>query len=164
MKLNVIRYSMIFLLIGSVALGAGRADERHKEWIEIESFPWGIALGQTARVSVAQFVFLDGSVRMVNPTIARIQLLDAEGEIVAQSDEIRVEPGKTRFWDAPYEQISGVREPTGRIQLRARVLFEKRSFDRDHPPLVTLEIFDSATGATKGPLLTIGSATGRHIE
>lgn len=148
MKHNMIRYSMLVLLIGSVALGVGRADERHKEWIQIESFSWGIAPGQTARVSV-QFTFVDGSVRTVRPPVAHIQLLDTEGEVVAQSDEIRVEPGQTRFWDAPHEQIAGAREPTGRLQLQARILFEKRSFDRERPPLATLEIFDSGTGVTE---------------
>jgi hypothetical protein len=144
MKHNIIRYSMIVLLIGSVALGAGRPDR--PEMLDLNGVSFGITPGQTARVSVAQFVFVDGSVRFVS---ASIQLLDTEGEVVAQSEEIRVGPGKTRFWDAPYEQIGGVREPgTGRLQLRARILFEESSFDRDRPPLVALELFNSSTGVT----------------
>ena len=150
MKHNVIRYSMIVLLIGSVALGVGRADERHREEIIIESLSWGIAPLQTARIGVVNFVFADGSVRRNDPIIVRFQLLDTEGEVVAQSDAISVAPGKTRFWDAPYDQIGGVREPTGRLQLRGRVLVTTSSFGLERPR-ATLEIFDSSTGATSGP-------------
>lgn len=150
MKHNVIRYSMIVLLIGLVALATGRANAQDgQSEIIIESLSWGITPGQTARVSVVQFVFADGSVRMVNPTVARIQLLDTEGEVVAQSDEITVEPGKTRFWDAPYEQIGGVREPgTGRLQLRARILVETNAGSQSRHLAPTVELFDSSTGVT----------------
>jgi hypothetical protein len=154
MKLNRIRYGMIVLLIGSVALTAGRANaqRRHDTEIQIDSYSWGISPGEVARIAVTNQMnqitsFQDASgIYTVN---ARIQLLDTEGEVVAQSDEISVEPNKIRFWDVSYEQISGVREPNGRLQLRARILFESRSFDRDQPPLLSLEIFDSSTGATR---------------
>ncbi len=155
MKHNVIRYSMIVLLIGLVGLTAGRADaQENGRHIGLLSRSWGIARGQTLRASVVNAALADGSVRFLNPSI---QLLDMEGEVVAQSGEIRVEPGQTRFWDAPYEQILGAREPTGRLQLRARILFEKRSFDRNRPPLVTLEIFDPSTGVTSlyNPFITV---------
>lgn len=42
-------------------------------------------------------------------------------------------------------QIGGLREPTGRLQLRVRVLFGKESFDRDRRLQATLETFDSST-------------------
>jgi hypothetical protein len=156
MRHNIIRCSLIVLLIASFALGDGRANARDRQTNEImiESPPWGITSGHTARICVG---LGDGSVRLVS---AGIQLLDKEGEVVAQSDEIRVEPGKIRFWDASYEQISGVREPNGRLQLRARILFDERSFDRERPPVVTVEIFDS-TGATN---LFLSCSTGRHIN
>jgi prepilin-type processing-associated H-X9-DG protein len=166
MKHNVIRYSVIVLLIGLVAVAADRANAQinHSNEIMGESFSWGIARSQTARVSVMNVAFADGSVKTVR---GRIHLLDTDGEVVAQSDEIRVEPGQTRFWDAPYEQIIGAREPTGRLQLRARILFEKRSFDRNRPPLVTLEIFEPSTGVTTlyNPFVTvdyIDSTTGQR--
>ena len=171
MKHNVIRYGMIVLLIGLVALAAGRANAQagHQSEIIVESFSWGLSSGQTARISVAaQFLLGDGSVRTIDPAIARIQLLDTEGEVVAQSDEIRVEPGKTRFWDAPYEQIGGVREPTGRLQLRSRITFRQLGgaplLDRHRPPLVTLEIFDSSTGVTHNSTFYNPFVTVDYIE
>jgi prepilin-type processing-associated H-X9-DG protein len=150
MKHNVTRYSMIALLIALVVLTAGPANAHGGHRIEILSFSWGITPGQTARVSVANFVFLDGSVRSNHPAVVRIQLLDTEGEVVAESDEIRVEPGQTGFWDAPYEQIGGVREATGRLQLRARI--EVKTNAGSQPPQLgpALELFDSSTGVTRG--------------
>jgi hypothetical protein len=151
MKHRLTRFGMLVLLIGLIALAAGRASGQsgHHGEIIVESSSWGISSGQTARISVVHLPGLgDGSVRTNDPAIVRIQLLDTEGQMVAQSDDIRIEPGKTRFWDAPYEQIAGAREPTGRLQLRARLVLERRSSDRHHPPVVTLDIFDSSTGAT----------------
>jgi hypothetical protein len=165
MKHHVIRYGMIVLLIGLVALAAARANAQSGPQGEIivESFSWGLSSGQTARISVVHLLG-DGSVRTNDPAIARIQLLDTEGQEVAQSDDIRVEPGKTRFWDAPHEQIGGVRERTGRLQLRARIVLERRSFDRHRPPLVTLEIFDSSTGVTNQSTLYNPFVTVDYIE
>ena len=151
MKHDLIRYGKIVLMISLVTLSAGRANaqERHRNEIHLESLSWGMSSGQTVRVNVVNFVFSDGSVRASDPVIARIQLLDTEGEVVAQSQQITVASGKTRFWDAPYEQIGGVRGPNGRLQLRARILVEEGSLDRNRPPLASLEIFDYSTGATK---------------
>ena len=161
---RVIRYGMIVLLIGWVALAAGRANAQSGgREIILESFSWGLSSGQTARISVVHLLG-DGSVRTNDPVIARIQLLDTEGEMVAQSDDIRVEPGKTRFSDAAYEQIGGVREPTGRLQLRARIVLESRSLDRHRPPLVTLEILDSSTGVTTQSTLYNPFVTVDYIE
>jgi prepilin-type processing-associated H-X9-DG protein len=152
MKINVIRYCMIVLLIGLVVLAAGRANaqNRPRNEIHLESLSWGMSSGQTARVSVVNFVFLDGSVRSNDPVIARIQLLDTEGEVIAQSDEIRVAPGQTRFWDVPRELLP-VGEPTERLQVRTRILVTTGSFDvdRNRPPLAPrVELIDSGTGRT----------------
>src|SRR5262245_2477027 len=147
MKHNYIRYSMIVLLIGSGALTAGRANARENEkHIELLSSPHGITSGQTARGMVV--CLGDGSVRLLSESItARFQLLDTEGEVIAQSDEIRVAAGQTRFWDVPREVLP-TGEPTGRIQVRARIVVTTRSPDSDLSFLATLEIFDSSTGVT----------------
>ncbi|MCM3900161.1 MAG: hypothetical protein ND866_00490, partial [Pyrinomonadaceae bacterium] len=87
MKHYVIRYSMIVSLIALVGLAAGRANAQHRNEIIIESLSWGITSGQTARISVLNAVPLDGSTLLNDPVIARIQLLDTEGEVIAQSDE-----------------------------------------------------------------------------
>jgi hypothetical protein len=146
MKRNVIRSSMIVLLIGLVALAASRAnaDDRHRNWVQLDSLSWGISGRQTARVSVLNPGPAEGSVGTVR---ARIQILDAEGEVIAQSNEIEVAPGKIRFWDVPREQLPAG-EPTGRIQVRARIVVTTESFSPDYNPFVTVEVYETATGVT----------------
>jgi hypothetical protein len=162
MKFNVIRYTMIVMLIGLIALAAGRANAQsaHRNEIHIESLSWGMSWGQTARASVANFVFLDGSDRTSHAVIARIQLLDMEGEMIVESDEMRVEPGKTRFWDVSRDQMWLEGETgTGRIQVRARIVVTTSSFDERQQPRLgaTLEVIDSATGRTVSynPFITV---------
>ena len=130
MKHNVIRYSMIVLLIGLVALAAGRtyAQERG-QWIEVLSYSWGFTRGETARISVTLRRLANPQQPPVN---ARIQLLDAEGRVISQSDEIRVGPGQIRFWDAPRDLIPVPGESgTGRLQVRTRMLVTTSSMDFD---------------------------------
>lgn len=157
MKHNVTRYSLLVLLVGFSALADGQVYARQqRNWIAIQSLSWGMSNGQTARLSAANFVFVDGSVRSGDPSvvdipvIVYIQLLDQDGEVLAQSDEIRVEPGQTRFWDAPRESLPAG-ESTGRLQLRARILITTGSADLDGgalPLALTLELIDSGTGRT----------------
>jgi hypothetical protein len=148
MKHRVIRYSMIVLLIGLIALAAGRAYAQEQgQWIEALSYSWGFARGETARISITLQ-------RLANPqqpaVSARIQLLDMEGGVISQSDEIRVEPGQIKFWDAPRDLIPVSGEPrTGRLQVRTRILVTTLSFDFDTESLIsTIEIIDSNTGRT----------------
>jgi hypothetical protein len=155
MKHNIIRYGMIVLLIGLIALTAGRANaqDRHRNEIIIESFSWGMSTGQTTRLSGANILMGDASTRTDDPVIMRIQLLNKDGEVIAQSDEIRIEPNKIGSWDVTREQLPAG-ELTGRTQVRARIFAEfitTEPFDvnRDRPPLaLTLELIDSGTGRT----------------
>lgn len=148
MKHSVIRYSMIVLLIGLVALAAGRAYAQEQgRWIEVLSYSWGFARGETARISVMLR-------RLANPqqpaVSARIQLLDTEGRVISQSDEIRVEPGQIKFWDAPRGLIPVPGEPrTGRLQVRTRMVVTASATDFDTESLMpTIEIIDDITGRT----------------
>jgi hypothetical protein len=148
MRHKVIRYSMIVLSIGLVVLTSGRAyAQEHGQWIELLSYPWGLARGETARISVTLR-------RLANPqqpaVSARIQLLDTEGRVISQSGEIRVESGRIRFWDAPRDLITVSGEPgTGRLQVRTRILVTTLSYDLDTVSLMpTIEIIDGITGRT----------------
>src|SRR5215475_15358306 len=148
MRHNIIRYSMIVLLIGLVALAAGRANaQTDQKYIELLSYSLGFAPGETARISVTLR-------RLANPQLppinARIQLLDTEGGVIAQSDEIKVEPGQIRFWDAPRDLIPVSGEPrTGRLQVRTRIVVTASATDFDTDSLMpTIEVIDGATGRT----------------
>jgi hypothetical protein len=148
MKHNIIRYSMIVLLIGLVALAAGRANaQTDQQYFELLSYSFGFAPGETARISVTLR-------RLANPELppinARIQLLDTEGGVIAQSDEIKVEPGQIRFWDAPRNQIPVSGEPgTRRLQVRARMVVTTSATDFDPESVMpAIEIIDANTGRT----------------
>jgi hypothetical protein len=148
MKDNVIRYGMIVLLIGLVALAAGRANaQTDQKYIELLSYSLGFAPGETARISVTLR-------RLANPELppinARIQLLDTEGKVIAQSDEIKVEPGQIRFWDAPRNQIPLSGEPgTRRLQVRTRIVVKASATDFDPESVMpAIEIIDGITGRT----------------
>ncbi|HEV2664254.1 MAG TPA: hypothetical protein VG324_05050 [Blastocatellia bacterium] len=148
MKHNVIRYGMIVLLIGLVALAAGQANaQTDQKYIELLSYSFGFAPGETARMSVTLR-------RLANPELppinVRIQLLDTEGRVISQSDEIRVEPCQIRFWDAPRNLIPVAGEPgTGRLQVRTRIVVTAPTTDFDTESLMpTIEIIDGSTGRT----------------
>ena len=150
MKHIVIRYSMIVLLIGLVALAASRtsAQTRPDDGLVFLSGSFGMTPELTARISVAHFG--DGSVRILTPAITTIQILGPEGNVIAQSDEIRVEPGKIRYWNASgYQILSAGHQGLGHLQVRARILVNTGDVDDAQPPLaLTLELIDSGTGRT----------------
>src|SRR5262249_8519006 len=120
-----------------------------QKYIELLSHSWGFTRGETARISVTLQ-------RLANPQLpdapvsARIQLLDTEGGVIAQSGEIILERGKIRFWDAPRNLIPAAGEPgTGRLQLRTRILVTTSSIDFDPKSLMpTIEVIDGITGRT----------------
>jgi hypothetical protein len=147
-KQALIRYSMIVLLIGLVALAAGRANaQTDQKYFELLSYSLGFAPGETARISVTLRRLANPEPPPIN---ARIQLLDTEGRVIAQSDEIKVEPGQIRFWDAPRNQIPVSGEPiTGRLQVRTRIVVTASATDFDPESVMpTIEIIDGITGRT----------------
>src|SRR5262245_20712105 len=150
MRHRVIRYSMIVLLIGLVAMAAGRtyAQAQPDNGLVFLGSSFGITPELTARISVAHFG--DGSVRILTPAITTIQILDPEGNVIAQCDEIRVEPGKIRYWNASgYQILSAGHQGLRRLQVRARILVNTGDVDDAQPPLaLTLELIDSGTGRT----------------
>ena len=148
MKRHIIRCSLIILLVGLVALTPGRANAQSNQYIELLSYSFGMIQGQTARISIT-LPRLAKPQLPDDPVSTRIQLLDTEGEVIAQSSEIKVAPGQTRFWDVPHSQLSASREPGGRSQLRARMLITTLSADRERPSVMPqIEVIDDITGGT----------------
>jgi hypothetical protein len=150
MKHNVIRHSMIVLLIGLVALAAGRANaQTDQKYFELLSYSFGFAPGETARISVTLRRPATPELPEI-PASVRIQLLDTEGRVISQSDEIRVEPGQIRFWDAPRNEIPVSGEPgTRRLQVQARMVVTTSATDFDPESVMpTIEIIDGITGRT----------------
>jgi hypothetical protein len=150
MRHSVIRYSMIVLVIGLVAMAAGRtyAQTQPDNGFVFLGGSFGITPELTARISVAHLG--DRSVRIGATAITTIQILDPEGNVIAQSDKIRVEPSKIRYWNASgYQILSAGHEGIGRLQVRARILVNIGDVDDAQPPLaITVELIDSGTGRT----------------
>jgi hypothetical protein len=148
MKHNFLRYIAVVLLIGVGALPPGRAYALQQDRrIELLSFPYGVASGQTVRTSMFNPSFVGGVF-----VAARIQLLDMEGEVIAQSDEIRIGPGKIRFWDVSRDQLRAEGDPgTGRLQVRTRILVTTTPLDANcnqQPLAPTVELINPSTGET----------------
>jgi hypothetical protein len=148
MRGSAIHCSVALLAAAFVGLASAEAnaqgDQEHRQ-TELVSPSWGIAPGETVSISVV--VYANRTVATNDPVIARIQLLDTEGQVIAESDEIQVEPGKIRSWDVPRERLPAG-EPTGRIQVRARILVTTQALSRPPSLAATAELFDSATGRT----------------
>src|SRR5689334_18585157 len=96
MKRQIIRAGLIVLLVALIGLTADRANAQSSEHIQLLSYSFGVIQGQTARISITLQ-------RLANPQLpgdpvsARIQLLNTEGEVIAQSAELRIARGQTRF-------------------------------------------------------------------
>ena len=147
MKLRTMTRNLILcgVVVALIVLPVGRARAQNGGAIELQSYSFGMIQGQKARITVVLR-------RLANPHLpadpvnVRIQLLDVEGEVIAQSDELRVLPGQTKSWDQPRALLPTTGEPGGRIQLRARML-TTHSVDLDGI-IPTIEVIDTITGGT----------------
>jgi len=135
------------LVILAVGLAAGQVNAQEQRHIELLSYSFGVIQGQKARVSIT-LPRLANPRLPDNPVNARIQLLDTEGEVIAQSGDIRVQPGQTRYWDQPRASLPPSGEPGERLQLRVRILVTTLSADLDRSLMPTIEVIDTLTGGT----------------
>ncbi|HEX5736660.1 MAG TPA: hypothetical protein VF131_27765 [Blastocatellia bacterium] len=142
---QIIRCSLVVLLIG---LAAGRANAQENRHIELLSYSFGVIQGQKARITII-LPRLANPHPPQNPVNAHIQLLDTEGDVIAQSGELRLLLGQTRSWDQPRALLPASGEPGERIQLRVRVLVTTLSGDVGRPSLMpAIEVIDTLTGET----------------
>ena len=150
MKLTIVKRQIIlsFVTLMLIGLSSQATAQNETKHIELLSYSLGIIQGQTARISITLR-------RLANPRLAdepisaRFQLLDTEGEVIAESAEIRVRPGQTRFWDQPRSVLPASTEPAGRLQVRVRVLVTTQSSAVDRSSLMpTIEVIDTITGGT----------------
>ncbi|HSB08923.1 MAG TPA: hypothetical protein VLM38_05390 [Blastocatellia bacterium] len=148
MKHHMIRYGMVILLAGLAASQANAGQSSREQHIELISYSFGCSQGQTGRISIT--LARSGKLRLSDDSVsARIQLLDTEGEVIAESDKIKVAPGQTRYWDVARDLLPASGEPGGRLQLRARILVTTLSADLDPQTLMpTIEVIDTITGST----------------
>ena len=73
-----------------------------------------------------------------------VTILLADGSVIAESDEITLDPGESHFFDFKRADLPIAGEPGGRVQ--ARVIFRKLSLRAEFPS--SFEIVDQSTGKT----------------
>jgi hypothetical protein len=112
----------------------------------------GIVPGQSLRLSAS------------NPAPARddrrfkmlfaFTVLDASGAVIAQGDEVTLEPGQSHSFDVPYSELAGAgAEITGRVQVRTEMrrhfpgIVQRFSSGGTDAP-ASLELVDAGTGRT----------------
>ena len=145
MKTQNIRTKLFVLLIALVAVTAmwSAWGERHVMAIqdsEINSFSWGCAPGQTARLTVINSAEERG-------LIINWKFLDSEGRTLAEGPEPHIIPaGKMKSFDVSADELDAVRDRFGRIQMRAVVTGFGNQNDRNLH--ASVEVIDNATGKT----------------
>jgi hypothetical protein len=104
----------------------------------------GIVPGQTLRVSAMNpFDPSVGDDRKFKMLFA-VTVLGADGTVIAESDEITLDPGEFHFFNFKRSDLPVSGEPGGRLQ--ARVMFNKLKLKTEFPSSV--EIVDESTGKT----------------
>jgi len=157
LKHSVLPYGMPILLITAV-LFTERVGAQL--WNPLDTIPKpnvvvGLVASETLRLCLA---FPEDSRRSDRPgegVMVRFRVLDTEGDILAQSEEIAVRERQTRCWDIRRAALPRVGEPgTGRLQVRGEVFIKLppgAAGGRGDKPgfLFSSETIDNNTGETK---------------
>jgi hypothetical protein len=109
----------------------------------------GIVPGQTLRVNALNPIAPGEDGRKFKMLFAFTILL-ADGSVVAQSDEVALEPGEFHSFDFKPADLPLISELSGRRQVRARVIWKKLQLETEFPSIVgfpsLVEIIDDSTG------------------
>jgi hypothetical protein len=107
-----------------------------------------LAPGQSLRVSARNpFDPSVGDGRKFKMLFAFTVVL-SDGRVIAESDEITLDPGEFHFFEFKRSDFPVSGEPSGRVQ--ARVIYNKLQLPAEFPSLI--EIVDTSTGKTKATL------------
>jgi len=151
MRVNLICHNSIIRLaaLGLLALCLVEPRVRAQEEVSLvfHTIPWGMARGQTARFTIFNPSEPVKTELTRQVTLVEVMLLDARGAVIAQSDEITIEPGAFRSVDFKRGNLPVAGE---RAQMRAQIRY--RSFylvDRTRAigfPSASIELIDDDTG------------------
>jgi hypothetical protein len=121
----------------------------------------GLARGQTMRFTLFNPGEPDSQLSPRTPLRAQVKLFDAEGRVIAESEEVAIPPGAFRSFDFNRRDIPLAGEAgTGRLQVRGTFrALERRDVSeaRGHQIPASVELVNNDTGAT-GDIRTIISA------
>lgn len=164
MKHNIIRYSMIVLLIGIVALSTAQSQtdtEQTRQVTLIQDLgAVGLVYGQALRVNVFNPLAppSPGEDGRQYQMLCAVTLFDADGRVLAHSDEITLAPEQFHSFNFNRSDLTSAGEAgTGRLQVRSEV---RRRFVPGFAPgvrvalgdvnnsLGAVELVDNGTGKT----------------
>ena len=160
MKRSITSYSMLALLFTLVSLPAGSVSGQPEEsttWIASGILAhYGFVPGQTLRVTCANPADTPQQDRDPRAIRFRAKIVDAQGNMLKQSDEMSVPAGQFRFVDFNRDDIAATGEArTGRLQVLVELVVEGplqgNPTGADFP--ASLEIIDNSTGKTVGQQL-----------
>jgi len=113
--------------------------------VQTQSTLLGLAYGQTLRVHVAQ----PNGRNRTGILRARITLTDGDGNVIAQSSELNIAPGRFASYEFPRHALPLPGDlNTGRVQMAANVFL--KFGDKRGEASVSLELVDETTGRTIG--------------
>lgn len=143
--------------VWTIAEGAGPSQVNPNAYQILSAGPNGLAHGQTLRFSVLNPHEPERTERRSAPVRARVRLYDAQGNIIAQSEEVIIPPGQFRSFDFNRSEMPLAGEPgTGRLQVRAEIEISSPTFVQADGRAVfpaSLELVDNSTGRTALALL-----------
>jgi hypothetical protein len=138
-------------LPGSATVGAKHCPGgTHECTIDLISFPIGAVANQTLRISIA--VQPTGDRTTGDGTLARFELLNVAGRVLATSADVPVGPDHMVFWDILRNTLPDSGDAaTGRLEVRARLIITLAdgTSHAELPALLpSLELVDTPTGHT----------------
>lgn len=128
MKHNLIRFSLIVLLIGIAALSTVQTQAQTEQTRQItliqDLAPVGLVYGQTLRISAHNPLApaAPGADGREFKMLFAVTILDADGRVLARGDEIMLDPGEFHSFDFNRANLPLAGEPsTGRLQVRGEI-------------------------------------------
>ncbi len=166
MKIRNTFTKLITMTIAVVAMAVsgsiGTAEAQHVRVFDARGYYLlGITPGQTLRISAGN---LSTSKEGSEQVRAQVKLYDAQGNVLALSEEVELRPGQFRTFDFNRDDLLVAGEPgTGRLQVRAGIGILKSldggaTWPNSIP--VSIEVVDNRTGKTVSSFVAFPGFTG----
>jgi len=139
-NLFALTFSVVSIALAAICFGWNTNSVQAVQDSEINSFSFGTAIGQTARLNVLNCGDDQGF-------IINWKFLDGDGSVLKRGPEPRIiPPGKIISFDVNGDELNAPRDRFGRIQMRAVVkgIGNPDIFQRNVS--VSVEVIDNATG------------------
>jgi hypothetical protein len=162
MKHQITHHSLLITLLCMIPLAALHTQAQTQQTRQVSIIqdlaPIGLIFGQTLRYTRANLNDPDPGKRDLEPLRIQVELLAADGNVIAQDEAAAVGAGKFQFFnfDRAHLDVPGESE-RGRLQVRLKVTV---LYHTKYPNLVlkqgmldvfpgTVEVVDNETGATQ---------------